>query len=35
MMHAHIAMMQALWHGKPDPVPEPRKRRVKAYKIVM
>jgi hypothetical protein len=34
VMHAHIAMLQALHHGKPDRPRAPRRKRAKAYKIV-
>lgn len=33
-MHAHIAMMQAIHHGRPEPPREPRKKRAKKYRIV-
>jgi hypothetical protein len=34
MMHARIAVLKALHHGKPDLVREPRKRQTKVYKLV-
>ena len=32
MIHAHIAMLQALNHRKPTPEPPPRRKAAKAYK---
>ena len=34
VMMARIAVARALNHGKPDPAPEPRRKRAKAYKVV-
>jgi hypothetical protein len=34
LMLAEIAMRQALAHGKPEPPAEPRRKRVKAYKVI-
>jgi hypothetical protein len=34
MMHAHIGMLQALSHGRPEPTQPPRPKAAKAYKIV-
>jgi hypothetical protein len=34
LMHAHVGMLRALNHGKPKPAITPRRKRVKAYKIV-
>ena len=34
LMHAEIAMLRALNHGKPDPATTPRRKRAKAYRIV-
>ena len=34
LMLAEIAMRQALAHGRPRPVPAPRRKRAKAYRIV-
>lgn len=34
MFFAEIAMLQALHHGKPEPVKEPRRKVVKSYRIV-
>lgn len=34
LMHAHIAMMRALNRDRPAPVPVPRRKAVKAYRIV-
>jgi len=34
VMHAHIAMLQALHQGKPDRPRAPRRKGAKAYKIV-
>jgi hypothetical protein len=34
VMMARIAMMKALHHGKPEPPPEPRRKRAKVYRIV-
>jgi hypothetical protein len=33
-MMARIGVMQALNHGKPGPVPTPRRKRAKVYKII-
>lgn len=33
-MMAHMAMLQAMYHGKPEPVKEPRRKAVKKYRIV-
>jgi hypothetical protein len=33
-MFARIGVMRALNHGKPDPAPMPRRKGVKAYRIV-
>jgi hypothetical protein len=34
LMHARIAMLQALSHGKPAPTQLPRRKAVKKYRIV-
>ena len=34
VIFARIGIMQALHHGKPAPVPAPRRKRTKAYRIV-
>jgi hypothetical protein len=34
VLHARIAMLQAIHHGQPEPPREPRKKRAKAYRIV-
>lgn len=34
VMHARIGMLQAINHGKPAPEREPRRKAVKAYRIV-
>lgn len=34
VMLANIAMRQALAHGKPEPTPEPRRKRAKSYRII-
>ncbi len=33
LMHARIAMLKALSHGKPGPAVVPHQKRTKAYKI--
>jgi len=34
MMHAHIGMLRALNHGKPDPSTTPRRKAAKKYRVV-
>jgi hypothetical protein len=34
LLHARVGMLRALRFGKPDPKLEPRKKRVKKYRIV-
>jgi hypothetical protein len=34
LMHAHIGMLKALNHGKPNPATTPARKRAKAYWIV-
>ena len=34
LMHARIAMLRALHHGKPEPDDAPRVKRSKAYRII-
>jgi hypothetical protein len=34
LIHARIAMLKALNHGKPDPTTTPRRKAAKKYKIV-
>jgi len=34
LMHARIAMLQAIHHGKPETPPAPRRKRPKAYRIL-
>lgn len=34
LMFAEMFMLRALHHGRPEPVKEPRRERVKAFKIV-
>lgn len=33
MLHARIAMLRAMHHGKPKPEKEPRRKRAKRYRI--
>ena len=34
IMHARIAVLKALNHGKPSPASEPRRKAVKKYRVV-
>lgn len=34
LLHARIAMLKAINHGKPPPAPAPRARRAKAFRII-
>jgi hypothetical protein len=34
VMHARIAMLQAIHHGEPEPRREPRRKRTKVYKVI-
>jgi hypothetical protein len=34
IMHARIAILRALSHGKPAPAKPPRRKRAKAYRII-
>lgn len=34
LLHARVAMLKALNHGKPAPISEPRRKRAKSYRIL-
>lgn len=34
VMHARIAVLKAISHGRPEPPAEPRRKRAKAFKII-